>query len=317
VDHRKQFAVRALRLAIGYGSNVVANDISFEIDRGQRVAILGENGKGKSTLLKTLAGHIEKLDGTYTWNNRLKLGFYDQHAPDALHPTDTIWTYLERTALPGTEKEDLMRMSGDFLFPKDDLEKTVGMLSGGERSRLVLAGLLLSRPEVLLLDEPTNHLDLETVEALGAALRRWNGTVLFISHSRTFVNLIATRILDVREGTVISYPGTYEEYVYDVAKGEGLVSKQEQLEEKEEKEKGVSKAERHERIKELKRALTKIEKQLDALEDERSGIMKLFTQDPAKFDLERTKRLSTLETMIQHTEAEWNRLTEELSASSL
>ncbi|KAA0206060.1 ABC transporter ATP-binding protein [Candidatus Uhrbacteria bacterium] len=313
VDHRKQFAVRTLRLAIGYGDRVVAQDISFEIDRGERVAILGENGKGKSTLLRTLAGKIEKLDGTFAWNNRLTLGFYDQHAPDELYPKETVWQYLERVALPGTEKEDVMRMAGDFLFPKDDLEKTIGMLSGGERSRLVLAGLLLSRPEVLLLDEPTNHLDLETVEALGNALRRWNGTVLFISHSRTFVNLIATRILDVRDGTVRNYPGTYEEYVYDVAKEEGVVSKEDQLAQQEARVRGASKTERYEKQKELKRAISKVEKQLDALEDERSGIMKLFTQDPAKFDLERTKRLSTLETMIQHSEAEWERLQAELA----
>ncbi len=315
VDHRKQFAIRTLRLAIGYHDLVVAKDISFEIDRGERVAILGENGKGKSTLLKTLAGQIEALDGTYTWNNRLALGYYDQHAPDALYAADTVGAYLERIALPGTEKEDVMRMAGDFLFPKDDLEKTIGMLSGGERSRLVLAGLLLSRPEVLLLDEPTNHLDLETVEALGNALRRWNGTVLLISHSRTFVNLVATRILDVRDGTVRSYPGTYEEYVYDVAKEEGVVSKEEQLERQEARARGVSKTERYEKQKELKRAISKVEKQLDTLEEERSGIMKLFTQDPAKFDLERTKRLSTLEAMIQHTEAEWTRLTEALTQS--
>ncbi|HVM90696.1 MAG TPA: ABC-F family ATP-binding cassette domain-containing protein [Verrucomicrobiae bacterium] len=309
VDHRKQFAVRALRLAIGYGTNVVAKDISFEIDRGERVAILGENGKGKSTLLKTLAGAIEALDGTFTWNNRLRLGFYDQHAPDALYPQDTIWNYLERTAIPGTEKEDIMRMAGDFLFGKDDWEKTISMLSGGERSRLVLAGLLLSRPEVLLLDEPTNHLDLETVEALGSALHRWNGTVLFISHSRTFVNLVATRILDVRDGTVRNYAGTYEEYVYDIAKEEGALPP---APKEEVTAPGMSKAERHEQVKELKRAISKVEKQLMILEDERSGIMKLFTQDPERFDLERTKRLKTLETMIQHTEAEWARLTEAL-----
>lgn len=313
VDHRKQFAVRALRLAIGYGDRIVAKDISFEIERGERVAILGENGKGKSTLMRTLAGKIEKRDGTFTWNNRLKLGFYDQHAPDELYPKETVWQYLERVALSGTEKEDVMRMAGDFLFPKDDLEKTIGMLSGGERSRLVLAGLLLSRPEVLLLDEPTNHLDLETVEALGKALRRWNGTVLFISHSRTFVNLIATRILDVRDGTVRNYPGTYEEYVYDVAKEEGVVSKEDQLARQAERARGASKTERYEKQKELKRAISKVEKQLDALEEERSGIMKLFTQDPAQFDLERTKRLSTLETMIQHSEAEWERLQTELA----
>ncbi len=316
VDHRKQFAVRTLRLAIGYGDHVVANDINFEIDRGQRVAILGENGRGKSTLMKTLAGHIEKLDGSFTWNNRLKLGFYDQHAPDTLHAQETVANYLERVAVHGTDRQDILRMAGDFLFAKDDIEKTVGMLSGGERSRLVLAGLLLSRPEVLLLDEPTNHLDLETVEALGNALRRWNGTVLFISHSRTFVNLVATRILDVRDGTVVSYVGTYEDYVYDVAKAEGLTQKQDpSLPSPLQGEEKTTKAEKHEKQKELRRSLSKTEKQLDALEEERSALMKLFTQDPTAFDLERNRRLTTLETMIQHSEAEWNRLTEELGKS--
>jgi ATP-binding cassette subfamily F protein 3 len=125
------------------------------------------------------------------------------------------------------------------------------------------------------------------------------------------VNLIATRILDVRDGTVRNYPGTYEEYVYDVAKEEGALPP----EPKEERAEGMTKAERHEKTKEIKRAITKVEKELAALEDERSGIMKLFTQDPVKFDLERTKRLKTLETMIQHTEAEWARLTEELANS--
>jgi ATP-binding cassette subfamily F protein 3 len=310
VDHRKQFAVKSHDLVIGYAAKVIAKDIDIEIDRGEHVAVLGENGKGKSTLLKTLAGRIEKLDGTFVWNNRLRLGFYDQHAPDELHASETVWNYLERVAIPGTEKEDIMRMAGDFLFPKDDWEKAIGMLSGGERSRLVLAGLLLSRPEVLLLDEPTNHLDLETVETLGNALRRWNGTVLFISHSRTFVNLVATRILDVRDGTVRSYPGTYEEYVYALRQEEGLIKEKDEV--VEEEPQAMSKAERHEKVKELKRAIIKVEKELDKLEEERTGLMKLFTQDPLTFDLERTRKLTRLETMIPHAEAEWTRLTAEL-----
>jgi len=310
VDHRKQFAVKSHDLAIGYVTSVIATEIDLEIDRGEHVAVLGENGKGKSTLLKTLAGRIEKLGGTFAWNNRLKLGFYDQHAPDELHTSETVWNYLERVAIPGTEKEDIMRMAGDFLFPKNDWEKTIGMLSGGERSRLVLAGLLLSRPEVLLLDEPTNHLDLETVETLGNALRRWNGTLLFISHSRTFVNLVATRILDVRDGTVRSYPGTYEEYVYALRQEEGLIK--EKVEVVEEEPQAMSKAERHEKIRELKRKIIKVEKELDKLEEERTGLMKLFTQDPLTFDLERTRKLTRLETMIPHAEGEWAKLTAEL-----
>lgn len=311
VEPRKTFAVKAKDLSIGYSDRVIASDINFEIDRGQKVALLGENGAGKSTLLKTLSGAIEKLDGTFAWNNRTTFTYYDQHSADGLYPTETIEQHLKRVMAQELPPEILMRMAGNFLFSKDDLEKPIGLLSGGERSRLVLAGILLQRPDVLLLDEPTNHLDLETVEALGSALKNWNGTVIFVSHSRTFVNLIATRILEVRGGKLRVFPGTYEEYVYQLQEEEG-VAKKEVVKDEEPTEK-ISKSERYEKIKELKRAIIKVEKQLDKLEDERSGIMKLFTQDPARFDLERNKKLTTLETMITHTEAEWTRLTEELS----
>lgn len=311
VDPRKTFAVKASHLSIGYGDKTIATEINFEIDRGQKVALLGQNGAGKSTLLKTLAGLLEKKDGTFTWNNRTVFAYYDQHTAEQLHPQDTISSFLTRQMAIDLEPEVLMRMAGNFLFTKEDLDKTIGLLSGGERSRLAMAGILLQKPDVLLLDEPTNHLDLETVEALGSALKNWNGTVIFVSHSRTFVNLIATRILEVRDGSLRVFPGTYEEYVYQLQQEEGLAKEKEVI--AEEKLLIISKAERHEKIKELKRAIIKVEKELDKLEEERTGLMKLFTQDPLTFDLERTRTLTRLETMIPHAEAEWNRLTEELA----
>jgi ATP-binding cassette subfamily F protein 3 len=310
VDPRKTFAVKAAHLSIGYGDKTIAKDIQFEIDRGQKVALLGQNGAGKSTLLKTLAGLLEKKDGTFAWNNRTVFAYYDQHTAEQLHPQDTISSYLTRQMAIDLEPEVLMRMAGNFLFTKEDLDKTISLLSGGERSRLAMAGILLRRPDVLLLDEPTNHLDLETVEALGGALKTWNGTVIFVSHSRTFVNLIATRILEVRDGSLRVFPGTYEEYVYRLQQEEGLAKEKEEI--AEEEPQTLSKAERHEKIKELKRAIIKVEKELDKLEEERAGLMKLFTQDPLTFDLERTRTLTRLETMIPHAESEWTRLTTEL-----
>lgn len=310
VDPRKTFAVKAAHLSIGYCDKTIAKDIQFEIDRGQKVALLGQNGAGKSTLLKTLAGLLEKKDGTFAWNNRTVFAYYDQHTAEQLHPQDTISSYLTRQMAIDLEPEVLMRMAGNFLFTKEDLDKTISLLSGGERSRLAMAGILLRRPDVLLLDEPTNHLDLETVEALGAALKAWNGTVIFVSHSRTFVNLIATRILEVRDGSLRVFPGTYEEYVYQLQQEEGLAKEKEEI--IEEEPQTLSKAERHEKIKELKRAIIKVEKELDKLEEERAGLMKLFTQDPLTFDLERTRTLTRLETMIPHAESEWTRLTTEL-----
>ena len=310
VDPRKTFAVKAAHLAVGYGDKTIAKEINFEIDRGQKVALLGQNGAGKSTLLKTLAGLLEKKDGTFAWNNRTVFAYYDQHTAEQLHPQDTISSYFTRQMAIDLEPEVLMRMAGNFLFTKEDLDKTISLLSGGERSRLAMAGILLRRPDVLLLDEPTNHLDLETVEALGAALKAWNGTVIFVSHSRTFVNLIATRILEVRDGSLRVFPGTYEEYVYQLQQEEGLAKEKEEI--VEEEPQTLSKAERHEKIKELKRAIIKVEKELDKLEEERAGLMKLFTQDPLTFDLERTRTLTRLETMIPHAESEWTRLTTEL-----
>jgi len=311
VDPRKTFAVKASHLSIGYGDKLIASDIDFEIDRGQKVALLGQNGAGKSTLLKTLAGVLEKKDGTYAWNNRTVFTYYDQHTAEKLHPQETIGNFLTRHLAVDLEPEVLMRMAGNFLFTKEDLDKTIALLSGGERSRLALAGILLQKPDVLLLDEPTNHLDLETVEALGTALKNWNGTVIFVSHSRTFVNLVATRILEVREGKLRVFPGTYEEYVYQLQQEEGLADEKVEIEE--ESPTSMSKAQRHEKQKELKRAIIKVEKELDRLEEERTGLMKLFTQDPMTFDLERTRKLTMLETMIPHAESEWNRLTEELT----
>jgi ATP-binding cassette subfamily F protein 3 len=233
VDPRKTFAVKAAHLSIGYGDKTIAKDIQFEIDRGQKVALLGQNGAGKSTLLKTLAGLLEKKDGTFAWNNRTVFAYYDQHTAEQLHPQDTISSYLTRQMAIDLEPEVLMRMAGNFLFTKEDLDKTISLLSGGERSRLAMAGILLRRPDVLLLDEPTNHLDLETVEALGGALKTWNGTVIFVSHSRTFVNLIATRILEVRDGSLRVFPGTYEEYVYRLQQEEGLAKEKEEIAEEE------------------------------------------------------------------------------------
>lgn len=313
VDPRKTFAVKAQHLAIGYGDKIIASDIQFEIDRGQKVALLGQNGAGKSTLLKTLARLLEKKDGTFAWNNRTVFAYYDQHTAEQLHPQDTIASYLTRQLSHDLAPEVLMRMAGNFLFTKEDLDKTISLLSGGERSRLAMAGILLQRPDVLLLDEPTSHLDLETVEALGTALKNWNGTVIFVSHSRTFVNLIATRILEVRDGSLRVFPGTYEEYVYQLQEEEGIAPKEDpSVPLKGDVE--PTKAERHEKIKELKRAILKVERELDKLEEERSALMKLFTQDPLTFDLERTRNLTRLETMIPHAEAEWTRLTLELEA---
>lgn len=213
VEPRSGRAVRCDGLEIGYPEKSVARDIHFEIERGERIAILGDNGQGKTTLMRTLAGDLAARDGLCEWAKNLRLGYYAQHVYAAIDGAFDVLTFLKKRAERHVSDQSILDMAGGFLFSGSDVEKPVSILSGGERARLCLMGLLLAKTPVLLLDEPTNHLDFETVEALGDALKRFDGSLFFISHDRTFVNEVATGILEVRDGAVKRYPGTYQEYV--------------------------------------------------------------------------------------------------------
>lgn len=214
VPAKKGLGVKVEGLTIGYPDKEIARKINFETERGKHIAILGDNGQGKSTFLKTIAGVLKPLDGHFEWGYGMKLGYYAQHVYQELDSHRTVLENLEMLSDPSTLRQTVLDMAGAFLFRGEDVHKKVSVLSGGERARLCLAGLLLSKCDVLLLDEPTNHLDFETVEALASSLRDYKGSVFFISHDRTFVNILATGIVEVKDGRVQLYPGNYEDYVY-------------------------------------------------------------------------------------------------------
>lgn len=207
-------AFKARDLAIGYPGKQIATGIEIDAKRGEHIAVLGDNGQGKSTFLRTIAGDLAPISGEFKWGHEIKVAYYAQHVYEALSGNETVLSALEARAVKGVTRQHVLDLAGSFLFQGDEVKKSVSVLSGGERSRLLLAGMLLSRPDVLLLDEPTNHLDFETVEALGHALKDYPGTIFFVSHDRTFVNLVATSIVEVGGGSVRAYPGTYPEYVY-------------------------------------------------------------------------------------------------------
>lgn len=193
-------------LEIGYDHTLCKLDL--EIVRGQRIAIIGPNGQGKSTLMKTLMKQIQPLKGSFMYGHQIETGYFDQElAQFPSHQTvlETVWdTYpdLDRTAI--------RTALGTFLFKQDDVFKEVGVLSGGEKVRLLFVNLMLQQPNLLLLDEPTNHLDIVGKEALEDALLNYDGTMLFVSHDRYFINKIANGILKIDQGTATYYPLTLD-----------------------------------------------------------------------------------------------------------
>lgn len=267
VQAKKSIALELRDLQIGYPEKTIASGIQLQIDRGERLAVLGDNGQGKTTLLKTLAGEIQSQHGELKWGAGIRTGYYAQHVYTSLDSSDTVEQALEKAAAPGTKKQEILDMAGAFLFQGDDAKKIISVLSGGERARLSLAGILLSGCDVLLLDEPTNHLDFDTVEALGRALQSFAGTVIFVSHDRTFVNLSASRIIELKDGQAEFFPGSYEEYVFHL---EQRIQEQDmdenQSSENTNTNRDEQKPNRHQRRKEIRSELGKIEKEIVRLE---------------------------------------------------
>ena len=200
-----------------YGRRVVHGGLSFRIRRGERWCVMGKNGAGKTTLLRMVAGVLAPDAGSVRLGASLKLGYFAQQSLDVLDPDLTVWGQMERD-FPRETVGALRSLLGAFQFSGDDVEKKVRALSGGEKSRLVMARMLLEPPNFLVLDEPTNHLDLATKEMLVEALRDFEGTMLFVSHDRAFLRGLANRVLELGGETGTEpephlYPGSYVEYV--------------------------------------------------------------------------------------------------------
>lgn len=198
-------------LSKAFGSNVLFQNISFEIKRGEHVAIIGDNGTGKTTLLKILNQVTEADSGVYTLGTNVHIGYYDQEH-HVLHMEKTIFEEISDT-YPDLTITQIRNTLAAFLFTGDDVYKRISDLSGGERGRVSLAKLMLSKANFLILDEPTNHLDIASKEILEKALNDYTGTVLYVSHDRYFINQTATRILDLVNHTFVNYIGNYDYYL--------------------------------------------------------------------------------------------------------
>ncbi len=198
-------------LSKSYGSLTLFTDLGFEIKRGEKVAIIGNNGTGKTTILKILNGQVAADSGEIRLGSKVQIGYYDQEH-QVLDPDKTLFDELQ-DAYPHLDNTTVRNLLAAFLFTEDDVFKRIKDISGGERGRVSLAKLMLSEANLLILDEPTNHLDITSKEILENALNHYSGTVLYVSHDRYFINKTATRILDLTEQTLLNYIGNYDYYL--------------------------------------------------------------------------------------------------------
>lgn len=304
VERLKKTILNVDNLSIGYNNKPLVSDLDFIVKGGEKIIIVGDNGQGKTTLLRTLANDLEVVSGGFTWFTGLKKGYYAQQSTSNLDPNEQVGEYLRRLASSDLKTEKVLQMAGDFLFKDEDLKKGIGVLSGGEKSRLVLAGLLLSKPDILILDEPSNHLDFETVENLGLALQAYNGVLLFTSHDRTFANLVATGIIEVNNGRSKRYYHGYEDYISHLEKRLKINSLLKEYESPDKpKPTYLKQKEEQKKIKSLENKLEKLEKQKDE-------IFKHFNENPINYKPEKINELAEVKKLIEETETEWLALVE-------
>jgi ATPase subunit of ABC transporter with duplicated ATPase domains len=211
VLHR--LAVTVESIAKSYDHPVI-RPFSAMIEAGEKIAIIGANGVGKTTLLRMLAGDLQPDSGSIKWADNADIGYMAQDVSDQFESDKKLFDWLMDYRQPGDDDQSLRSVLGRLLFSADDIGKAVKVLSGGEKNRMSFGRLMLGRHNVMLLDEPTNHLDMESIESLQFALEKYAGTLIFVSHDREFVSGIATRVIEIMPGgEIIDYVGGYDDYL--------------------------------------------------------------------------------------------------------
>src|SRR5579885_796873 len=301
-----------------YGDKHVFSGASFVIERGDRIALVGVNGAGKSTMIKLLAGTEPLSSGSYTLGHNVLADYFAQDQYKELDSNAQL-LYDLSGASPRATLTELRTLLGCFLFRDEDVFKRIGVLSGGERNRYALARMLVAPSNFLLLDEPTNHLDMRAKDVLLEALRAYSGTVVFVSHDRYFIDHLATRVIEIEDGHVHVYPGNYEDYLWRKQGGpEALaVAAPEPVAARAEPDGAGGKRVNPLKLKKLRDRLGEVEREVAAIESEiaqREAELAAFTS------VEETMRLSDLVTSrrrdLEARLAEWERLSAELEATA-
>jgi ABC-type multidrug transport system ATPase subunit len=310
-----------------YGDNHVLENVTLTVQRGDRLAILGPNGIGKSTLLKIAMGALKPDAGKIEWGYETWPGYFAQDHHDLLDASDqTVEAWLWEI-VPGEGIGFVRGKLAEVLFQGDDVEKPLRALSGGEGARLVFAKLSVTQPNVLVLDEPTNHLDLEAIEALVDGLEAYDGTLIFVSHDRWFVSKLANRILEITPAGIRDFQGSYDEYLErcgdDHLDAEAALARLRQQKKKDQAVKKAGGAEKHDalnqkRSKELANRRDKLTAEIDRAEKRVHEISELFC-NPGFFDKTAPGEVKKLEqeqktqqAKVDELMAEWERVESEL-----
>jgi ATP-binding cassette, subfamily F, member 3 len=304
-----------------YGETKVYTDLNLEVERGQRTVLVGPNGAGKSTLLKLIAGVIPVQAGRRELGYNVELGYFSQHRVEMFDLSRAVLAEASDVSKPVPE-QTVRSQLGAFLFSGDDVFKPVSVLSGGEKSRLALAKLLLAPPNFLVMDEPTTHLDMRSIEALISALSQYEGTLVFVSHDVHFIRSIATSVLHVQPGQIRFYPGSYDYFVEKAAADSNKVSnisseappRSEPSTRNQEKERKRLEAEarqqRSQKERELRSKLQQIEKRILELEEWQQRLV-VALQESNGSTSEQSLELKRVADELGMLMPEWERLVEE------
>lgn len=303
---------------IGYPDKVLAHPVNFEIRKHQRVAIIGPNGVGKSTLLKSILNKISLLGGRVKTGANVQIGYYDQEQ-QVLHPQKTV---LEEVwdDYPTVDEKDIRSLLGSFLFVGDDVFKPVSALSGGEKARLQLTKLSFEHANFLILDEPTNHLDIDSREVLEQAINEFDGTVLFVSHDRYFINQVATDILALDQTGAQHFVGNYDDYLIELAKQAGAaddtVTTTISVEKQHAQKSFQQSKEQQKQLRKLARVVEEYETQMNELETRQTAIETEMAQPELASDgvklADLQKELDHLTAQLGQVEEDWTTAAESL-----